>query len=56
MESLQYGKFLCEIFDEWVQTDVARYFVQIFDVALENWLGLTPSLCVFRETCGEVSD
>jgi uncharacterized protein len=52
VEPLQYGVFLSEIFDEWVQHDVARYFVQMFDVALENWLGLTPALCIFRETCG----
>jgi uncharacterized protein len=52
VEPLQYGIFLAEIFNEWVQHDVARYFVQVFDVALENWLGMTPSLCIFRETCG----
>lgn len=52
VEPLQYGKFLCAIFDEWVRKDVARYYVQIFDVALESWLGMEPSLCVFRETCG----
>jgi uncharacterized protein len=32
--------------------DVGRYFVQMFDVALESWLGMEPSLCVFRRTCG----
>ena len=53
VEPLQFGKFLCEIFDEWVRRDVARYFVQIFDVALESWLGMPQSLCVFRATCGE---
>jgi len=52
VEAYTYGQFLCTVFDEWVQHDVARYFVQIFDVSLENWLGLTPALCVFRETCG----
>jgi uncharacterized protein len=52
VEPLQYGLFLTAIFDEWVQHDVARCFVQLFDVALENWLGLTPALCIFRETCG----
>ena len=52
VESLQYGKFLSAIFDEWVRHDVGRFFVQIFDVALESWLGMPPSLCVFRETCG----
>ena len=49
----QYGKFLCSIFDEWVVNDIGRIFVQIFDVALEAWLGYNPSLCVFNETCGD---
>lgn len=52
VEPIQYGKFLCAIFDEWVRNDVGRYFVQVFDVALESWMGYEPSLCVFRETCG----
>jgi uncharacterized protein len=48
----QFGRFLSAIFDEWVRHDVGRVFVQLFDVALENWLGLEPSLCVFKKTCG----
>ncbi len=48
----QYGQFLSAIFDEWVQKDVGRIFVQIFDIALEAWLGYNPSLCIFNETCG----
>jgi len=52
VEPAQYGKFLCAIFDEWVRQDVGRYFVQLFDVALESWLGVDQSLCVFRPTCG----
>ncbi|HEV2247962.1 MAG TPA: anaerobic sulfatase-maturation protein [Terriglobia bacterium] len=52
VEPAQYGRFLCAIFDEWVRQDVGRCFVQIFDVALESWLGMDQSLCVFRETCG----
>ncbi len=52
VEPLQYGKFLSAVFDEWVQKDVGKYYVQIFDVALENWYGVFPNLCVFNETCG----
>jgi uncharacterized protein len=48
----QFGSFLCAIFDEWVHHDVGRTFVQLFDVALESWVGLASSLCVFAETCG----
>lgn len=52
VEAKQYGEFLCSIFDEWVRQDVGRYFVQIFDVALGNWMGLGSTLCVFAEKCG----
>ncbi|MFP5227290.1 MAG: anaerobic sulfatase maturase [Acidobacteriota bacterium] len=52
VEPLAYGKFLSEIFDEWVKHDVGRVFVQQFDVALESWMGMEASLCVFRRTCG----
>jgi uncharacterized protein len=49
----QYGKFLTAVFDEWVRNDVGRYFVQLFDVTLANWVGQIPGLCVFSETCGD---
>ena len=52
VEALQYGIFLSTIFDEWVQKDVGKFFVQIFDISLEAWLGQNQSLCVFRPTCG----
>lgn len=47
-----YGEFMCDIFDEWVVSDVGRYFVQLFDVSLGQWCGVPPSLCAFGETCG----
>ena len=52
VEPRAYGEFLARIFDEWVRRDVGRYFVQHFDVALESWMGLPASLCVFSPTCG----
>ena len=52
VEAAQYGNFLCAIFDEWVRQDVGKVFVQLFDVALGNWMGLGSSLCVFAERCG----
>jgi uncharacterized protein len=52
VEAAQYGNFLCAIFDEWVRRDVGQTFVQLFDVALGNWMGLGSSLCVFAEKCG----
>jgi uncharacterized protein len=52
VEPTIFGDFLCAIFDVWVRNDVGKRFVQLFDVTLELWLGLQPSLCVFAETCG----
>ena len=49
-----FGAFLCAIFDEWVQRDLGRIAVQIFEEAVRPARGLQHSLCVFRETCGEV--
>jgi uncharacterized protein len=52
VEPRAFGEFLVAIFNEWVKRDVGAYYVQHFDVALESWLGLPQSLCVFRRTCG----
>ncbi len=52
VRSEQYGEFLVQVFDEWVRRDVGQYFVQLFDVALGNWMGMGGSLCVFSEKCG----
>ena len=48
-----YGKFMCDVFDEWVKYDVGKNFVQLFDVTLGNWCGVQPSLCAFAEVCGD---
>ena len=48
----QYGDFLNGVFDEWVRRDVGRVYVQMFDVALANWAGEPPGLCVHSKTCG----
>ena len=49
-----YGAFLCKIFDEWIGRDVGRITVQSFEEAARPALGLEHSLCVFRETCGQI--
>ena len=49
-----YGSFLCRIFDDWIARDVGRMMVQTFDEAARPALGLDHSLCVFRETCGQI--
>jgi len=47
-----YGRFLVEVFDEWVRNDVGRVYVQMFDSTLASFVGVSGSLCVHSETCG----
>ena len=47
----QYGRFLIDIFEEWVRHDVGEVFVQMFDVTLEAYFG-RHLLCIHAPTCG----
>ncbi|MDR1743827.1 MAG: anaerobic sulfatase-maturation protein [Dysgonamonadaceae bacterium] len=48
----QWGNFLCAIFDEWVRHDVGRFYIQLFDSTLANWVGEQPGICTMAKTCG----
>jgi uncharacterized protein len=48
----QFGEFYVQIFDEWIRQDVGKYFVQFFDVALGNWMGVGSGVCHFAPKCG----
>lgn len=50
-----YGDFLCTIFNEWVERDRSRVAVQAFEEATRPARGLPHSLCIYRETCGDVA-
>lgn len=47
----QYGRFLIDIYEEWIRHDVSRVFVQLFDVTLEAYFG-RYLLCIHAPTCG----
>jgi uncharacterized protein len=48
----KWGDFLIAIFDEWVKQDVGKFFIQYFDAALANWMGVQPGVCTLAKTCG----
>ncbi len=50
--SAQYGRFLVDIFEEWVRRDVGSIYVQLFDVTLEADFG-RHLLCIHAPTCGQ---
>ncbi len=49
--ALQYGRFLIDVFEEWVRHDVGSVYVQLFDVTLEAFFG-RHKLCIHAPTCG----
>ncbi|MFC1564813.1 anaerobic sulfatase maturase [candidate division KSB1 bacterium] len=48
------GKFLCTVFDEWIEHDIGKIKIQIFEEAARTAFGQDHSLCIFRKTCGDV--
>lgn len=47
----QYGRFLIDVFEEWVRHDIGSVYVQLFDVTLEAFFG-RHLLCIHAPTCG----
>lgn len=48
-----YGQFMIDIFDEWYANDIGKIGVQFIEQWLMAFLGIQPSLCIFRQTCGD---
>ena len=48
----QYGRFLIDVFEDWVRHDVGTVYVQLFDVTLEAFFGRNL-LCIHAPTCGD---
>ncbi len=49
----QWGRFMIDVFDEWLLHDVGDVFVLPFDWALAAWMGMDSPLCIFRPECGD---
>ena len=49
----QYGRFMIDVFEDWVRHDIGTVYVQIFDTALASWYGEGGGMCVHAETCGQ---
>ncbi len=48
----RWGTFLCDLFDEWIKEDVGKFFIQLFDSTLANWVGEQPGICTMARHCG----
>jgi uncharacterized protein len=52
--SPEFGRFLCAVFDEWVEKDIGLIKVQIFEEAIRPAFNQEHTLCIFKEKCGGV--
>ncbi len=49
-----FGRFLCTVFDEWVQKDIGRIKIQLFEEASRKAFDQEHTLCIFKVNCGGV--
>lgn len=52
---VQWGRFLCEIYDLWANGDVGRIYIQIIEATLANWVGVSPGICTLSASCGNAA-
>ena len=48
-----WGGFLIQVFDEWVNNDLGRVLVNLFETAVAQLMGKPSQLCVTSEFCGK---
>ena len=52
--SREFGTFLISIFDEWIEKDIGKIKVQIFEEAARPAFNQEHTLCIFKVSCGGV--
>ncbi len=50
----EYGNFLIKVFDEWVEKDIGKVRIQLFEEAARTAFRQEHTLCIFKVTCGGV--
>lgn len=49
----EWGRFLIAVFEEWVNHDLGRVLVNLFETAVAQVMGLPAQICVMAEFCGK---
>jgi len=52
--ALEFGHFLSDIFDRWVENDIGEIKIQIFEEAARTAFNQPHTLCIFKQNCGGV--
>lgn len=50
----EFGFFLSAVFDEWVEKDIGKLKIQIFEEVARTAFNQEHTLCIFKENCGGV--
>ncbi len=53
VEPEQWGRFLIEVFDEWLQHDFGRIHVPYFENFFGIWMGRASTMCTLNDICGK---
>jgi len=49
-----FGRFLITVFDEWLEKDIGKTEIQIFEEAIRTAFHREHTLCIFKKNCGGV--
>ncbi len=48
-----WGAFLSSIWDRWYSRDYGKVFVNLFETAVAQWMGMPSQLCIYHDFCGK---
>jgi uncharacterized protein len=48
-----WGVFLCKVWDDWYRRDFGKVFVNLFETAVAQWMGMDAQICMYHEFCGK---
>jgi serine-type anaerobic sulfatase-maturating enzyme len=48
-----WGRFLCKVWDDWYKRDFGKAYVDLFETAVAQSLGLPSQRCITAEFCGK---
>ena len=54
VKPMDFGNFLCAVFDEWVTEDIGSIKIQVIEEALRTAFMQDHTLCIFKRNCGGV--
>lgn len=49
----EYSRFLCKIWDDWYRRDFGKFYVDLFETAIAQTIGLPSQCCITSEFCGK---